>query len=93
MLPMNDDTRNKHPRTWEELEIWRLRKERKAALRECGRLGMKLHMSRLEIESLHHQVKELDRLLDALRLHESEHYSLPPVPDGSWLEGNTDDQS
>ena len=40
--------------------IQELRSERKAALRECGRLGDKLHTSRLEIENQRHRIKELE---------------------------------
>jgi len=41
-----------------------LRRGRKAALRECGRLGDKLHTSRLEIEVLRSLVKKLENDLD-----------------------------
>jgi hypothetical protein len=37
-----------------------LRRQRKAALRECGRLGEKLHTARLEIEVQRHRIKELE---------------------------------
>lgn len=42
-----------------------LRKDRKAALRECGRLGEKLHTSRLEIEALRAKVNDLERKTSA----------------------------
>jgi len=40
--------------------IQTLRRERKQALRECGRLGDKLHTARLEIEVQRHRIKELE---------------------------------
>jgi uncharacterized protein involved in exopolysaccharide biosynthesis len=40
--------------------IQELRQQRKAALRECGRLGEKLHAARLEIENQRHRIKELE---------------------------------
>jgi hypothetical protein len=36
-------------------------RERKAALRECGRLGDKLHTTKLEIEVMRARIKELER--------------------------------
>jgi hypothetical protein len=41
-------------------ELQNLRRQRKAALRECGRLGDKLHTARLEIEVQRHRIKELE---------------------------------
>jgi hypothetical protein len=43
-----------------EALIAALRRQRKAALRECGRLGDKLHTARLEIENQRHRIKELE---------------------------------
>lgn len=46
-------------------ELQQLRRDRKAALREGGRLGEKLHTARLEIEHLRNQVKGLEHKLSA----------------------------
>lgn len=40
--------------------IQQLRRERKAALRECGHLGEKLHTTRLVIELQRHRIKDLE---------------------------------
>jgi len=50
---------NTIPRPARDL-IAALRRQRKAALRECGRLGEKLHTARLEIENQRHRIKELE---------------------------------
>lgn len=50
--------------------IQTLRSERKAALRECGRLGEKLHTSRLEIIVLRRRVKDLEMNLAKYTLAE-----------------------
>ena len=42
----------------EEVKV--LRKQRKAALRQCGHLSDKLHTTRLVIESLRIKVRELE---------------------------------
>lgn len=48
--------------------VKQLRRDRKAALRECGRLGEKLHASRLEIIVLQYRVKDLVRENDKLSI-------------------------
>jgi flagellar motility protein MotE (MotC chaperone) len=50
---------NNIPRSARDL-IAALRRQRKAALRECGHLGEKLHTARLEIEVQRHRIKELE---------------------------------
>jgi hypothetical protein len=54
------------------LMIQTLRRERKQALRECGRLGEKLHVARLEIENQRHRIKELEAKVQADAYREME---------------------
>lgn len=44
-----------------------LRRERKSALRECGRLGDKLHVTRLVIENLRAENKKLAEIVTTLQ--------------------------
>jgi predicted nucleic acid-binding Zn-ribbon protein len=69
-------------------QLQTLRRDRKAALRECGHLGDKLHTSRLETEVLRHKVRELERKLSQARAREELLTDGPMTDEPSWAQQN-----